>query len=201
MFSFPIANEMLYFDIPAAQVNDIAAWILLADEAWLGYQIETQGSALVIRYYGQRGFQRLTELPQEAGVAEPFYGTTGGAYHFIFTIQQNKTALRVEHVNAGQFNLKPYEVVLNSLPKFETHAKPSAYWNSNSLDGLIHNRKYNYSMFIDGEMYVNMLAAGWQKETAHVYSYEFIPTTVGCRIIIYNLLNAQSTDLTGAIDP
>lgn len=201
MFSFPIAYEMLYFDIPAVHVNDVAAWILLADEAWLRYQIETQGSALVIRYYSQRGFQRLTELPKEAGVAEPFYGTTGGAYHFIFTIQQNKTALRVEHVNGDQFNLKPYEVILDSPPKFETHAEPSAYWISNSLDKLIRNRKYNYSMFIDGEIYINMLTAGWQKETAHNYSYEFIPTTVGCRIILYNLLSGQSTDLTEAIDP
>lgn len=200
MLPYPVAHEMLYFDIPAAQLNDVVAWVLLSDEIYMRHEIETKGFAIAIRLEGRTGLKRITEVPAVAGTADPFYGNTGGAHRFLFNIEDNGVRLRAEHHFAETANIPPYEVYIDVPAHFESHAVSSSHWNSNSLGRMIRNRNYNYSMFIDGEMYENMLATGWQKEDAGNYQYEFIPTTVGCIIRIHNLIDGQSYDLTANID-
>jgi hypothetical protein len=194
MLSYPVAYEMMYFDIPAAKLNDIVAWVLLADEMYMRHEIETKGFAVV------RGFKRITEIPHKAGIVEPYYGVTSGAYRFLFSMDGSSVYLRVLHHYGETMNLQPYEVLLGTQARFESHARSSSHWFSTSLDRMIWNRKYNYSMFIDGEIYEKMLSTGWQKELASDYSYEFVPTSVGCIIRIYHLVSGQSYDLTADIE-
>jgi hypothetical protein len=196
MLSYPVTNDMMYFDIPAAKVNDIAAWILLADEAYMRRKIETNGFATVIKLNGVNGLSRITEIPKLAGTAEPYYGTIGGAYHFRFQWVGPDTLLKIEHVNGRSIGVHEHVVWLGNQPRFESHAQPSNHWYMNRLERLIENRNYNYSMYIDGEIYANMVAVGWQKESARRYFYEFIPTTVGCVIKVRDHETQLTHDLT-----
>jgi len=200
MQPYSIAHEMMCFDIPAAKMNDIVAWILLADKTYMRREIERRGFATVIGLNGNRGFNRITEIPPVAGTAVPYYGMTGGAYRFSFTINANGTRLLVEHQLGKSLGLPPYDVILEKQAKFKSHAEPTSYWYYNRLENLIEKRSLNYSMFIDGEIYVNMLATGWQRESAREYIYQFIPTTVGCIICLHHLVSGQIHNLTVNID-
>ena len=194
------SHGLMCFEIPAVQVNEIVTWILRADETYMQQQIERHGFAQVIGLNGVRGFERITALPAVAGIAVPYYGTIGGAYVFSFTLHENETRLLVEHRLGDKMGLSPLEVKFENQPRFETHAEQTSRWYYNRVEFLIDKRNVDYSMCIDGEIYANMLAVGWQKEIAHEYRYQFNPTTVGCTIHIHHLPDGQSHDLTANID-
>lgn len=196
---FPM-YESLHFHIPAAKVNDIAEWILLSDEAYMQSEINKRGVTTAIKYQGKVGFHRINEVPKERGMATPYYGTFGGVYNFIFNVEEDDTLLRIRHSLGNQFKLKPYEITLGSQIQFESHTEASNHWFSNRLETIIEERQHDYRFFIDGEIYTNLLATGWQKEQAHEYQYKFIPTTVGCRIIIRHIASAEIFDLTENIE-
>jgi hypothetical protein len=118
MLAFPVSYELTYFNIPAAKVNDIAAWILLSDEIYMRDEINRRGSATVIRYQGKNGFKQIAEIPKISGTAQPYYGVIGGAYHFFFEIRENDVALRVEHFAGRRLNIEPYAVTLDDFPQF-----------------------------------------------------------------------------------
>jgi hypothetical protein len=200
MLSHPISHELLYFLVPAEKVNEIATWIIQSDEAYLQDELNKHGVATVIRYQGKFGFQRIVELPKIAGTAIPYYGTTGGAHHFIFNVQEDETTLRVRHALGKRLKLKPYETTLGTHPQFERQAEASNHWFTNRSETLIENREKEFRFYIDGEIYANLLAIGWQKERIHEYQYKFIPTSVGCHIIIRNIASAQTFDLTEDIE-
>lgn len=192
--------ESLHFYIPAAIVNKIAAWVLISDDAYMQSEINKHGVTTAIKYQGKVGFHRLNEVPKPAGTATPYYGTTGGVYNFIFNVQEDDTLLRIRHSLGNQFKLKPYETVLGSHIQFERHSEASNRWFSNRLETIIEEREKDFRFFIDGEIYANLLATGWSKETVQAYQYKFIPTTVGCHIIIRNIASAEIFDLTEKID-
>ena len=200
MFPQPVSYGLMCFDIPATQVNDIVTWILNADKVYLQQEIERRGFATVIDLNGQPGFVRITEVPPVMGKSTPYYGTIGGAYRFLFTVDNGLPLLRIEHHLGKSMELQPYEALLEQKIRFETHASPSMHWYSNRLEYLMQNRNAGYSMFIDGEIYENMAAVGWEKESAHEYMYQFTPTTVGCLIRIHHLPTSQLHDLTADID-
>ena len=65
---------------------------------------------------------------------------------------------------------------------------------------IIEERQKDFRFFIDGEIYANLLATGWSKETVQAYQYKFIPTSVGCQIIIRHIASTQTFDLTENIE-
>jgi len=190
----------MYFDIPAAQVNDIVAWILSADKTYLRQQIERRGFAQVIDMNGRPGFERITEVPAVLGTAFPYYGTFGGAYRFSFTMRDHGTHLLVEHNLGKNMALPPLEIMLDDHPHFETASEQTSHWYYNRVEFLVKKRDDNHTMHIDGEIYSNMIAAGWQKDFAHEYMYQFNPTSVGCLIRIQHLASGELHDLTANID-
>lgn len=192
--------ESLHFHIPASKVNDIAAWVLLSDDAYMQSEINKHGVTTAIKYQGKVGFHRLNEVPKPAGTATPYYGTFGGVYNFIFNVQGDETSLRIRHSLGNQFKLKPYETALETGIQFERHSEASNRWFSNRLETIIEEREKDFRFFIDGDIYNNLLATGWSKETVQEYQYKFIPTTVGCRIIIRRIASTEIFDLTENID-
>lgn len=202
MLSNPITHELLYFLVPAEKVNAIAAWILKSDETYMQDEINKHGVTTVIHYQGKMGFQRLNEVPKETGMATPYYGTTGGAYQFIFNPQaeDDDTTLRLRHALGKRLKLKPYETDLGTRPQFEGQKEATNHWFLNRTETLIENREKEFRFYIDGEIYANLLAIGWQKERLHEYQYKFIPTTVGCHIIVRQIASAQTFNLTEDIE-
>jgi len=192
--------ESLYFHIPAAKVNDIAEWVLHSDEAYMQDEINKHGVTTVIQYQGKLGFQRINEVPKQAGTATPYYGTTGGAYQFIFNPQEDDTTLRIRHTLGNRLKLKPYETALGTRAQFESQPEPTDHWFMNRLETLIENREKDFNFYIDGEIHANLLATGWQKENIQDYQYKFIPTSVGCQIIIRHIASTQTFDLTKNIE-
>ena len=197
---YSISYETLHFLIPANKVNDIAAWILKSDEAYMQNEINKHGVTTAIKYQGKVGFHRLNEVPKEAGMATPYYGTTGGAYNFIFNVTEDDTTLRIRHAMGSNFKLKPYETSLGTQPQFESHSESTDLWFLNRLETIIENPTKDFRFYIDGEIYANLLAVGWQKENLQDYQYKFIPTTVGCRIIVRHITSKQTFDLTENIE-
>lgn len=200
MQPFSISYESLYFQIPAAKVNDIAAWVLLSDEAFMQNEINKHGVTTVIQYQGKVGFHRINEVPKQAGMATPYYGTTGGAYSFIFNVTEDDTTLRIRHAMGSNFKLKPYETSLGTHPQFESHSESTDHWFLNRLETIIENRAEDFHFYIDGEIYANLLAIGWQKEHMQGYQYKFVPTTVGCHIIVRHITSKQTFNLTENIE-
>ncbi|MBK6792639.1 MAG: hypothetical protein IPG80_08845 [Anaerolineales bacterium] len=195
-----VSYESLHFHIPAATVNKIAAWILLSDDAYMQSEINKHGVTTAIKYQGKVGFHRLNEVPKQTGMATPYYGTIGGVYNFIFNVQEDDTTLRIRHSLGNQFKLKPYETALGTHIQFEEHSEASNRWFSNRLETIIEEHEKDFRFYIDGEIYANLLAIGWQKERIQEYQYKFIPTTVGCRIIIRHIASTRTFDLTENID-
>jgi hypothetical protein len=70
----------------------------------------------------------------------------------------------------------------------------------NRVEFLIEKRNQDYRMYIDGDTYANMLAVGWQQPRARQYRYEFIPTQVGCAILIHRISTGEIFDLTKDFD-
>lgn len=200
MLPYSITYESLYFHIPAAKVDGIAAWVLLSDEAYMQNEINKHGVTTVIKYQGKVGFQRINEVPKQAGMATPYYGTTGGAYHFIFNVKDDDTTLRIRHALGSNFKLKPYETTLGTQAQFESQSESTDRWFMNRLETVIEKRTEDFRFYIDGEIYANLLAIGWKKENIQDYQYKFIPTTVGCRIIIRHIASDQTFDLTENIE-
>lgn len=192
--------ESLYFHIPAKKVNAIAAWVFLSDKTYMQNEINKHGVTTVIKYQGKVGFHRLNEVPQQAGMATPYYGTTGGAYNFIFTVKDDDTNLRIRHSMGSQIKLKPYETLLGTQVQFENLPESTDRWFMNRLETIIEDPTKDFRFYIDGEIYANLLAVGWQKEHIQEYQYKFIPTTVGCQIIIRHIASTQTFDLTENIE-
>ncbi|GAB1470341.1 hypothetical protein MASR2M66_12180 [Chloroflexota bacterium] len=200
MSSFSVSHESLYFLVPAAKVHEAVNWVLKSDDIYMQNEINNHGVTTVIRYQGKIGFHRLNEVPQEAGMATPYYGTSGGAHHFIFNIQEDDTTLRIRHYLGAQLKLKPYETSLGTQIQFESQSEPTNHWFLNRTETLIENREKDFRFYIDGDIYANLLAIGWQKERAHDYNYKFIPTTVGCHIIIRHTATSETFNLTENIE-
>lgn len=163
-------------------------------------EINKHGVTTVIKYQGKVGFHRLNEVPKQAGTATPYYGTTGGAHHFIFNVQEDDTILRIRHRLGAQLKIKPYETPLGARVRFESHPEATNQWFMNRLETLIENRSEDFRFYIDGEIYANLVAIGWKKENIQDYQYKFIPTTVGCIIVVRHIASTQTFDLTGNID-
>jgi len=200
MLPYSISYESLHFNIPATKVNDIAAWVLLSDEAYMQNEINKHGVTTVIKYQGKVGFHRINEVPKQAGTATPYYGTTGGAYNFIFNVIDDDTTLRIRHALGSQLKLKPYETALGTQHQFESQAEATDRWFMNRLETIIENREKDFRFYIDGEIYANLLATGWKKENVQDYNYKFIPTSVGCQIIIRHIATSQTYNLTENIE-
>ena len=163
-------------------------------------EINKHGVITVIQYQGKYGFHRINEVPKLAGTATPYYGTTGGVYNFIFNVTDDDTALRIRHSLGSNFKLKPYETALGTHPQFESHSEPTDHWFLNRLETIIEKREKDFRFYIDGEIYANLLAIGWKKENIQDYQYKFIPTSVGCQIIVRHIASTQTFDLTENIE-
>jgi hypothetical protein len=185
----PISHEMMYFDIPAENVKGIVAWIQLTDEAYMRRQLERSGRSTLA------GVDRLP--PPET--AKPYYGMIEGVYGFIFTPRGNDTILNVRYAVKITPPVEPYKTSLGSPLQFGTHAGDREHWDFR-LESLMNNPAQSRRVYIDGTIYANMLAAGWQKETAQNYRYEFVPTTIGCMIYMHNTVTDQGHDLTANIN-
>jgi hypothetical protein len=194
----PISHEMMYFDIPAEKVSEIVAWIHLTNETYMRRQMERSGRVTLTRLDGKSVLESVDRLPP-LGTAEPHYGMIEGVYGFIFIPQGNDTILRIHYGVKTAPAVEPYKILLGAAPQFGTHTEPKEHWDFR-LESLIDNPAQSRRIYIDGVIYANMLAAGWQKESAQGYRYEFVPTTIGCMIYLHNAVTDQSHDLTANIN-
>lgn len=192
-------HEMVYFEIPADNVREIVAWINLTDQEYMRRRFERNGRVMITSLNGESVLQTVDYLP-EPGTAQPYYGMIGGVYRFAFTSQANDTILQVKYSVQTPTPVEPYTTMLGASLQTGLQENSAAQWYYNRLESILDNPSQSHRMYIDGEIYSNMLAAGWEKESAREYRYEFVPTTIGCFVSILHITSGQLHDLTKDID-
>jgi len=165
-------------------------------------QITRRGFAMLISYRGQRGFERISQVPA-MGEAVPWYGSVDAAYRYTCRPEPAGWTLRVENLASGMSFF-----CAELLPALELHlagliqlapAKPPAPGSSpfprawifredEALEQLI--------LTIPAELTAQLAAWPRWGDPLSAYEFVFTPGSIGTMIHVRHLPNGEELDLT-----
>jgi hypothetical protein len=165
-------------------------------------QITRRGFAMLISYRGQRGFERISQVPA-LGEAVPWYGNVDAAYRYTCRPEPAGWSLRVENLASGMSFF-----CAELLPALELHlegtiqpvpTKPPAsnrspfprawiFRDDEALDKL--------TLTIPAELTAQLAAWPRWGELLSAYEFEFTPGSIGTMIHARHLPSGEELDLT-----
>ena len=194
----------IIFQLSGQSLQQVIEWQQALDLKVMQYQIETNGSTLVVRHKQKdiRPLQPIVELPKP-GEAIPWYGDIGDVYSYCFQPEAAGCFLRVVNSAGGRVLWHP-----DPFPPLELHllhpvqvekelSRPRWFgldwgwwynWPENQVDEL--------RFEIDQKFCQDLVEWGWDDRRVENYEYQFIPTSVGCEILVRDIATGEEIHLT-----
>lgn len=198
----PVTASTIIFRLSGDALRQVSRWQQTLDFQAMSYHFETTGFVPVVWTKDDPMLIGLKELPGP-GQAIPWYGETGDGYHFDFRPEKSGCWLRVQNNAGGHQRWYP-----DPFPPLELHTAdpiqiitepvdqnwpgPNWAWWLDELGNQIEEILFA----IDAQLCRKLVEWGWTADQAGSYEYRFIPTTVGCPIIVKNIITGQEIDLT-----
>lgn len=184
----------ILFTIPVEVVAPYRAWKAEADLIYLRKELERRGSATILRFEDESpSFDDLTALPAledlVRGEFEPVYGTAGGGYPFKF--QPHRTGC--ELIVTSPMPVEPFHADL-AAPQVLNEVLPTPARNGIFRD-CPREAATDWRFAITGPSFEKLLHWGWDAVVVGAYSYEFVPTNIGCPIFITHEASGARLDL------
>jgi len=199
-----LTNSLL-FRIADSAYGQVLAYQQEIDQMVLRYQIETRGQALVVRLGGKTGLQKINALP-EPGIAEPYYGTLGGAYRYTFHPMVGGCELEVANQMGGFAFFYPERFDSLRLylfdPPVETCVEdddaPNALLEA-SMSDLYENAPgcQEIRFRVPPLLYKAFSDWPWSRRPLHAYDFTFIPTSASCLARVTARESGVVLELTG----
>ena len=200
MFPSISSSDGILFQIPLQTGQEIVHWQEGMDLEIIRDQITRRGSAFVVRLGDDQSLQSITTLPS-TGEANPWYGTFGGGYRFVFEASAGGCGLEITNIAAGNgfFRpdpLPPLTVQLSTSIKVGlVDAEIQAGMNDSKPD-----ESGEWFFGITGDLYLRLQGWKWKPEQAFGFRYEFIPLSVGCLIHVEEAETRERFDVTAGVN-
>jgi hypothetical protein len=199
----------LIFRVTGDSLAEVIRWQQATDLFIMRYLIEQGGSAPVIRSAISPDHIGVLSEPLPPGEALPWYGTFGGGYSFEFRPQAGGAHLRAVNEAGGHElfypePLPPLELDIPTPLEIRTEPEESGQlWYTSEwgwwYNGWADRRRDGLRFVIEPEFCRRLVESGWDVTRPDVYTYRFIPLSVGCEIFYHDIRRGLSYHLTNDV--